>query len=122
MNTGGPVAHVGKRIEEEANALLSDDTPWENLERKFLPALVRDSFRPGDEVMLTLARFAILPDGAKVIAWLHDLSDLAPYPENFTTHDEAAIAAAKHAGRAGVGRVLKLAIETGQQMLKQQKG
>jgi hypothetical protein len=119
---GGPVAHVGRRLDEQAAEVLGDETPWENLSRTFLPALVKDSFRPEESVMRELARIAVSPDGAKVVAWLRDLTDLAPYPEYFRTSDEAGIAAAKHAGRAGVGRVLALALQHGQQLLNQDKG
>lgn len=114
----GPVANFGAR-DVAREAAQQDEGPqgWEWFKEQFGPALAADPFRPGDDVLEELARYGRTELGAKVLAWLHGLTDAAPYPAgNFKSFEEAAIAAAKHAGRAGVGHVLTRAVAEGQRL------
>lgn len=114
----GPVAHFGARDQERETA-AQDQGPqgWEWFKQAFAPALTADPFRPEDELLIEIARYSQTELGAKVFAWLHSLTDRAPYPAgDFKAIEEAAIAAAKHAGRAGVGHVLSRAVAEGQRL------
>lgn len=119
---GGPVAHFGGRnVAAELDEIVgSDGDGWEFLKQQLLPALVNDPFRPEDAVLKELARYASTVEGGKVLAWLHSVTDRAPYPAGFTSIEQAALAAAKHEGRAVVGHLLTRAVAEGQRI--QSKG
>ena len=119
----GPVANVGSRnVAREVDDALREGSGWEFFKKQFLPAVVADTFRPADEVLIEIARYSETQGGARVMAWLHELTDGAPYPVGTTSLEETAIAAARHQGRAGVGHVLKKAVAEGKRLLNQPKG
>ena len=113
----GPVAHFGGR-DVKAEAAQQDDGPsgWDWFKAQFAPALAPDPFRPEDAVLVELARYAQTEQGRAGIGWLHSITDGAPYPAGFSSLEAAALAAAKHEGRAGVGLVLTRAVAEGQRL------
>lgn len=115
----GPVTSIPQSIQARADQALADRSGWDALTKALLPAIAPDPFRPADEVLVEIARFAETREGSAVVAWLHSISDLAPYPEvTLRGFEQAALAAAKHQGRASVGLVLKKAIAEGRAILE----
>ena len=106
-----------------AEAAAQDDGPsgWDWFKQAFAPAMVNDPFRPEDEVLIELARYSGTEQGRAVLNFLHSITDRAPYPAGFKSLEEAALAAAKHEGRAGVGLVLSRAVAEGQRLRDAQK-
>jgi hypothetical protein len=122
----GPVSHLPRNMAREVQEALDSRDGWKVLEQQLLPAIAADSFHPGDEVLIEIARYAETDTGAKVIAWLHSLSDRAPYPcVTGGNLEHAALGAAKHEGRASVGHVIEKAVREGKRLrdikLKQQE-
>lgn len=116
----GPVAHIRQNVAKELQGAIEDSAGWKFFEENLLPAAMADSWRPDDKVMVTLARLAHTQDGQAAIAWLHAVSDRAPYP--FVTGgnlEHAALGAAKHEGRAHVGHLLEKAMREGQRLIDQ---
>jgi len=116
----GPAAHIPRNVAREMKAAIDDSSGWKFFEEQMLPAVMADGFRPHDQVMVALARFAATLDGAGVVAWLRAISDCAPYP--FVTGgnlEHAALGAAKHEGRAHVGHLIGKAISEGQRQIDQ---
>lgn len=115
----GPVSHIPKSIQERADQALNDRSGWDAFAKALMPALSADPFRPADNVLVEIARFSRTPEGSAVIAWLHGISDQAPYPDvTVQGFEHAALAAAKHQGRASVGQVLRKAIAEGTAILE----
>lgn len=119
---GGPAIVRGPRnIAQEVEAALADKDGWDWFKQSFAPAPVADPFKPEDEVLLEFSRYADTPLGARVVAWLHLISDQSPYPLGTASIEETAIAAARHQGRASVGYVISKAIAEGR-MLREKRG
>ena len=116
----GPV--IPRNIAQEVNKSLADGNGWEFFKQQFLPAVVADTFRPDDQLLVDIAHFSTTSFGAKFLEWLHDLTDRAPYPIDGATIEAAALAAARHQGRAGVGHVLTKAVTEGRRLQNQNKG
>lgn len=114
----GPVAHFGPRdAAREAEAQPEGPQGWDWFRQALAPLLQPDQFRPDDQLLIEIARYSETEIGRKVFDWLHALTDRAPYPSgDFKAFEEAAIAAAKHAGRAGVGHVLTRAVAEGRKL------
>ncbi len=110
----GPAAHIPRNVAKEVQAAMTEASGWKTLEEQLLPAAVADSFHPGEEILIEISRYAETTEGAKVMGWLHQLTDRAPYPcvtgGNF---EHAALGAAKHEGRASVGHVINKAVREG---------
>lgn len=119
----GPVGALPRNVAGELENALDDPSGWDWFKERFAPAAVADSLRPGDDVMEGLARWGHTELGQKILAWLHDISDGAPYPVGHTTIEQAALASARHEGRAGVGHLIEKAVREGNRLinLKQQR-
>lgn len=89
---------------------------WDGIEKLFAPAVMPDRFDPGDTIKKMLAAFYRTAQGRELIEWLADLTVRAPYPHVGTDFQSAAIAAAKHEARFGVGLVLFKALADGEQL------
>jgi hypothetical protein len=120
----GPVVNFGSpmNVDEQAEAAMDEPSGWDWFKTQFVPAAVATTFKPEDGVLHTLSLFAETAEGAKVMAWLHELTDRAPYPVGGASIEELALAAARHQGRAGVGRVLSVAVAEGKKLRDQKKG
>ena len=114
----GPAGAIARNVMNEVDAAVADESGWDWFKNNFAPAAVADSFRPEDQVLKALFLFAQTETGAKAIAWLHELSDRAPYPMIEGSFEQAALAAAKHQGRAGVGHVLSKAVAEGKRLIE----
>lgn len=117
----GP-AILGRRgVSDALERELQGRDGWAYLEERLMPALMSDPYRPADRVMTELARWSRTEVGAEVIAWLHAISDGAPWPKTGLANiEQTALAAAKHEGRASVGQALSLAIAEGQRIIDKQ--
>ena len=120
----GPVGALPRNMARDVHEALHDPTSgWEKLEQLMLPAVMPDPFRPQDGMMLELAKFAATAPGAAVIAWLRSITDLAPYPHVTAGGiEQAALAAARHEGRAHVGHLLQKAIAEGERLRNASQG
>lgn len=114
----GPVGELPRNIARELDAALNDDSGWDFFKERFLPAAVADSFRPPDELLVDLARYAETDRGRRVVDWLLDLTANAPYPVTGHSIQHTALAAAKHEGRAGVGATIKKALREGRRLIE----
>ncbi len=76
-------------------------------------------YRPTDDVAKAL--YALFQYNRAVIDWLLDLTLRAPYPHVDGDFQKAALAAAKHQARAGIGEVIAAAIAEGKRISDQQK-
>lgn len=112
----------GRGIAQEVGAAIAETDGWDYFKKEFMPALVADSFRPEDQLLIEIYKISQTVEGRKVIAWLHQLTDLAPYPQFIGSIEQTALMAAKHQGRAGVGHVLAKAVAEGERLFNQQKG
>ena len=93
---------------------------WSVLEGLFQPAAVNQPFRPADEVLLEFGRLQRTASGQQLLDWLHKISDLSPYPAvTVRGFEQAALAAAKHEGRSGVGLAIRAAEREGKALLDQ---
>ena len=117
----GPAGFIPRNIAAEVNAALEEGAGWDYFHKQILPLAQADTFRPDDALLKTLAHFSSTLDGMKILQWLHDLTDLAPYPIGMATLEEAAMAAARHGGRASVGHVLSKAVREGRRLIDQQQ-
>ena len=118
----GPVGSLPRNVMREVEAALHESSGWDYFEKNVLPLAVADTFRPADDVLVDLAHYANTAQGRRVLAWLHDLTDLAPYPIGMKTIEDAAMASARHQGRASVGHVLKKAVAEGTRLINQNNG
>jgi hypothetical protein len=119
----GPVGALPRNIAREVAQATESPGGWEKLEQLMHPAVMPDPFRPDDAMMMELAKFGTTEVGSGVIAWLRSISDLAPYPHVTAGGiEQAALAAARHEGRAHVGHLMAKAIAEGQRLnqLKQE--
>jgi hypothetical protein len=115
----GPVTNLPRAGREVEAALNGGDEGWAGLERLMLPAVMPDPFRPDDAVLAEMARYAETEIGARVMAWLRSVTDCAPYPHvTAAGFEQAALAAARHEGRAHVGHLITKAIADGQTIRK----
>lgn len=103
-------------------ALALESKGWDDIKQLLEPARMPNPFKPADEVLMELARYAETELGRKVLDWLHGVTDRAPYPQVGATFENVALAAAKHQGRALIGDMLTQAVKEGQQLRQQQKG
>jgi hypothetical protein len=115
----GPAASFGSTIQ----APVEDESEgWDFYKQKFMPAVVANTFRPEDSVLIEIYKLSETAEGRKIIDWLHELSDRAPYPRVGSNFEEVAVAAAKHQGRALVGEVLTEAVREGKRLFNQARG
>lgn len=119
--SGGPVANLPRNVLAELDAAVDDPAGWDWFKTQFMPAAVADTFRPSDQTLMELAKLANTAWGQTILAWLHDLTDRAPYPMVEGLSQQVALAAARHQGRAGVGHVLTRAVAEGQRLLDLQR-
>ncbi|YBV97534.1 hypothetical protein M1D80_11835 [Phyllobacteriaceae bacterium JZ32] len=91
----------------------------EKMIEKLAPAQVGQNFRPSDNLMKFLYLFSQQRDAKELFDWLMDLTIRAPYPHISGSFEEAAIAAAKHQARAGIGEVIIEAIAEGKRLIEQ---
>jgi hypothetical protein len=117
----GPVGVVGQ---PQAPFVpdLTQSKGWDDIERMLNPAKMPNPFKPADEVLMELARYAETEQGRKVLEWLHGVTDRAPYPQVGMSFENVALAAAKHQGRVLVGDILTAAVLEGQALRASQKG
>lgn len=112
----GPATHIPRPMNAASAALhaLEGEEGWAALERLMQPAMMPDPYRPADNVLMELGRYAATAEGQQVLAWLHAITDMAPYP-NVTAGniEHAALAAARHEGRAIVGQLVDRAVKEG---------
>lgn len=92
---------------------------WSGLDlaRAFAPAKVSDRFEPDEDLKKFLAAFSRTQQGRTFFNWIADLTVRAPYPHVGTLRETAALAAAKHEARCGVGQVIFAAVEEGERLL-----
>ena len=90
---------------------------WDFFSERFSPALVAQSFDPGEDFKKNLAAFARTELGRRIVDWLLDLTCRAPYPVTTQDMQDLAFAAAKHQARAAVGETLVKAIADGNVIL-----
>lgn len=90
---------------------------WEFFEQQFSPAVLPQTFDPGDEFKRNLAAFARTAFGRGIVDWLLDVTCRAPYPVTSQTMEDLAFAAAKHQARAAVGETIVKAIADGNAIL-----
>lgn len=90
---------------------------WDFFENQFGPAVVAQSFDPGDEVKKFAAAMSQTVEGRRFIDWLLDLTCRAPYPVTSQTIEDLAMSAAKHQARAAVGETIVKAIADGNALL-----
>lgn len=90
---------------------------WDFFREQFAPALVSQSFDPGEDFKKNLAAFARTDLGRRIVDWLLELSCRAPYPVTSQDMQDLAFAAAKHQARAAVGETIIKAIADGNQLL-----
>lgn len=74
---------------------------------------------PTDAVAKVL--YAMFSGQRETIDWLIDLTLRAPYPHVGEDFQSAALAAAKHQARAGIGEVIVAAIARGKQIIDQEQ-
>lgn len=87
---------------------------------KLAPAQAGQNFRPTDDLMKVMYLFFGTVEGKQIFEWLMDLTVRAPYPHvNGSNFEQAAIAAAKHQSRCGVGEVILEAVAQGKRLLEQ---
>lgn len=115
--SGGPVGHVGSSKAPALPDLMKSDG-WAAFEKMMQPAVMPDPYRPGDDVMMELARYAETAEGRKVLDWLHSITDGAPYPQHIGSIEQTALAAAKHQGRVLPGEMIRRAVATGKELRK----
>jgi hypothetical protein len=114
----GPIGALpNQRMTQQLNEMITSPSGFDALRKMMDPAVMPDPFRPADETLMAIARIARGMDGVKLVDWLRAITDLAPFPTDFRNMEEAAIAAAKHAGRASIGMVLVKAIVEGNRLL-----
>lgn len=91
---------------------------WDWFRQEFVPAVVADTFRPPDEFLGELSDFASTGFGERLLAWLHDLTDAAPYPQSGAAagFEELALAAKAHQARSAVGRTISHAVSEGRRL------
>lgn len=90
---------------------------WDFFRDQFGPAVVAQSFDPGNDLKKNLAAFARTGLGREIIDWLLDLTCRAPYPVTSQSLHDLAFAAAKHQARAAVGETIIKAIADGNALL-----
>lgn len=117
----GPVAQVGQSSAPVVGDPLRSGG-WDDFRRMMEPAKFANPLRPGDDVLMELARYAETEQGRKVLAWLHSVTDQTPYPQVGGSFENVALAAAKHQGRALIGAMLTEAVKEGQALRNSQKG
>lgn len=117
----GPAAHIARNVLDEVQSAIDDDSGWAWFKNQFMPTAVADTFRPDDDLLMKIAYLADSADGRRIFAWLHDLTDRAPYPMVCDSIEATALAAARHQGRAGVGHVLAKAVAEGQRLIQTRK-
>lgn len=110
-------------LQRSATAMLDDamgrGNGWSFLESLFQPAAVNQPFRPADEVLMEFGRLQRSAVGQQLLEWLHRISDLSPYPAvTLRGFEQAALAAAKHEGRSGVGLAIRAAEREGKAMFE----
>lgn len=71
-------------------------------------------YKPSDAVAKVF--YAIFMGQREAMEWLLDLTLRAPYPHVSGSIEQAAIAAAKHQARAGIGEVIVAAIAEGKRL------
>lgn len=119
----GPVGALSRNIAAEVKAAMDDPGGWETLGGLMTPAVMPDPYRPADAVMLEAARYATTIEGQRFFAWLRAVSDLAPYPHVTAGGiEQAALAAARHEGRAHVGHLLAKLLAEGERLRRLQNG
>lgn len=119
----GPVAHVGGvNAHAKAQEWMQSDG-WKFFERQMDPAKMPNPFRPAGDMLKEISRYSETEQGKAFFAWLHSITDLAPYPNvNGGNLEQVAVAAAKHDGRALVGRMIAAALAEGKELRNQEKG
>lgn len=90
---------------------------WDFFAKQFAPAVVAQSFDPGQEFKRNLAAFSRTGLGREIVDWLLDLTCRAPYPVTSQDMQDLAFAAAKHQARAAVGETIVKAIADGNAIL-----
>lgn len=117
----GPVGHfASSKAPVAADPLKTSG--WDDLKKMMMPAVMPDPFRPDDEVMMELARYAETAEGRKVLGWLHSITDQAPYPQYFGSIEQTALASVKHQGRCMPGVALNEAVAIGKTLRSKLKG
>lgn len=115
----GPAIPPRNAAREVSDALL-ESAGWDYFEKQILPLAVADTFRPADQLLIKIALFSQTVDGQQFFKWLHDITDLAPYPIGIAGFENMAMAAAAHGARAHVGHLLNKAVIEGQRLIDQQ--
>lgn len=125
MNDSGGPAIFSEPTDINAEfqkAMDEHSAGWDFFKNQFLPAVTAETFRPDDKLLIEISQLAETDLGRRLFAWLHELTDRAPYPAIGGSLEAAALAAAKHQGRAGVGLVLEKAVRTGRELRERAKG
>lgn len=105
---------------EDMLAGTHDVLDIEKLIEKMAPAQVGHSFRPSEDLMKVIYLLFGTAEGKQIFEWLMDLTLRAPYPHiDGSGFEQAAIAAAKHQARAGIGEVILEAVANGKRLLEQ---
>jgi hypothetical protein len=120
----GPIGHVGSttagpKIEVDPTKTAG----WPEFDRLRDPSTMQNPHRPEVKMMAEFSRYAETVEGRSVVAWLRSITDLAPYPNmSGGSFEQVAIAAAKHDGKATIGRMIAAAITEGTAIRNQNKG
>lgn len=109
-----------RNIARELNEVALESAGWDYFEKQILPLAMADTFRPADKLLVKIALYSQTEDGREFFKWLHDITDLAPYPIGIAGFENMAMAAAAHGARAHVGHLLNKAVIEGQRLLDQQ--
>lgn len=105
------------------NEALKDSDDVLDVEKtieRLLPQISSLNYRPSDERLKAFYRILATIEGRELLDWLLDLTWRAPYPHVGKSIAEAAIAAAKHEARAGIGEVILEALALGKYLIEKE--
>lgn len=109
-----------RNIARELNEAVLESNGWDFYEKQILPLAMADTFRPEDQLLISIGHYSTTIDGQKFLKWLHDISDQAPYPVGLDGFENMAMAAAAHGGRVHVGNLVSKAVREGLRLIELQ--
>lgn len=84
---------------------------------KIAPGQSGQTFRPDDDLLKFIYLFSQAREGRPFFEWLLDMTIRSPYPRISGSFEQAALDAAKHQARAGIGEVILEAIAEGKRLV-----